>query len=362
MKNNNDFFLDEINDEEDYAPLEIDESNEDEDEDDSLEDSSGDDDDDSKSSNKLTTSQYDGKLTKNEVDFLNYYDDISKLSDNIEAAITILVGANPQHTSSFTINNIVKDIVNRQGHSRVRNEAYTSGPLRGDDVNQAIEGDIDDIDIEINKEVEETVKLLMDSFINYLSTRDLSEDSLTSRRRKQRQLPALIILMFSSNLYNYIMDCPSMPKDYQDQITYAFKHIQEDKNKILEDMCVDYEKYGRKDIADRIHEMGLSWFNKEPAEVLTAAEYRDLNLTKEDIQIYKKYRSLWANLTVSITQDVISNFIEVVIDSKKGIYEKLKDKTRSEAINDVKKEFKRWVSDYHPESSDLANKIFFNKL
>ena len=52
----------------------------------------------------------------------------------------------------------------------------------------------------------------------------------------------------------------------------------------------------------------------------------------------------------------------VVVDSKKGIYEKLKDKTRSEAINDVKKVFKEWASQYQPENSELAEKLIFNNI
>ena len=105
--------------------------------------------------------------------------------------------------------------------------------------------------------------------------------------------------------------------------------------------------------------MGLSWFYREPAEVRTAAEYRDLNLTPEDIEIYREFRPKYTNISTALTQDTISDYIEVVVDAKKGIYYKLKDKTRAEAINDVKKLFKEWSLKYQPENSQLADKLIF---
>ena len=85
-------------------------------------------------------------------------------------------------------------------------------------------------------------------------------------------------------------------------------------------------------------------------------------MTADDIAIYREFRPKYTNLTSALTQEVISDYIEVVVDSKKGIYEKLKDKTRSEAINDVKKVFKEWASQYQPENSELAEKLIFNNI
>ena len=200
------------------------------------------------------------------------------------------------------------------------------------------------------------------AFIGYLASRDLSGDSVTSRRRKQRQIPAFIIFMFSSGIYDFILGCPSMPAEYQDQITFALKKINQAKYDILEEMANKYDEAGRHEVAQKARDMGLSWFYREPAEVRTAAEYRDLNLTADDIAIYREFRPKYTNLTSALTQEVISDYIEVVVDSKKGIYEKLKDKTRSEAINDVKKVFKEWASQYQPENSELAEKLIFNNI
>jgi len=50
--------------------------------------------------------------------------------------------------------------------------------------------------------------------------------------------------------------------------------------------------------------------------------------------------------------------IEVVVDKKAGIYERLKDKTRSEAIADVKQIYKDWSKD-NKVDSDLATKIIW---
>lgn len=342
-----DFLLD---DDEDTYILSNDTSPDDEDE----EEEDNDDDE----STKLDTSLYKGKLSEDEIWLITAYTDIQKSKD-VEEAVNVVVMANPQHTSSGTVSNILKDIFQRQGHSRMQATRYSQGPLRGEDIKIIVDDETDDLDVEVNKELEEEIKSLVSGFVGYLSTRDLSADSVTSRRRKQRQLPAFIIFMFSSNTYDFILSCPNMPKVYQDQINFALRKIQDEKYKVLEDMCKAYEEAGREVVAKRIREMGLSWFYREPAEVKSIAEYRDLNLTADDINIYRKFRPRYTNLTTAITQDVISDYIEVAVDPKKGIYEKLKDKTRSEAINDVKKEFKRWATENRPDVSGLADKLIF---
>lgn len=345
-----DFLLDEEDEDAYLAPSDIPDS-----EDDIGEEPEKDD------SEKIDTSLYQGKLSDDELWLITAYSDIAKCKDIKEAA-TIVVMANPQHTSTATVSFVIQDLFHEQGHSRQRNTLYQQGPLRGEDVKGIMDEESDDLDIEINKEITEATKTLVDDFINYLATRDLSEDSVTSKRRKQRQLPAFLIFMFSSGIYDFILSCPSMPPEYQDQIDFALKQINQKKYDILEEMIKKYEEAGRPEVAQKVRDMGLSWFYREPAEVRTAAEYRDLNLTSEDIDIYREFRPKYTNLTSALTQDVISDYIEVVIDSKKGIYEKLKDKTRSEAINDVKRVLKEWATKYQPENSGIADKLLFKNI
>ena len=40
----------------------------------------------------------------------------------------------------------------------------------------------------------------------------------------------------------------------------------------------------------------------------------------------------------------------------------VKDKTRTEAINDVKKEYKKFVETEDPQHSELASKVIFKEL
>lgn len=306
----------------------------------------------------IDTSAYQGKLSKDELWLITAYSDISKCKE-VEEAASIIVMANPQHTSTNTVAQIIKDMFNKQGHSRMQNTQYQQGPLRGEDMREIVDDENDSVDAEINNEIMDEIRNLVSSFIGYLASRDLSEDSVTSRSRKQRQIPAFIIFMFSSGIYDFILGCPTMPKEYQEQINLALRKIDETKYQILEEMAKRYEEVGRPEIAKKAREMGLSWFYREPAEVRTAAEYRDLNLTPEDIEIYREFRPKYTNISTALTQDTISDYIEVVVDAKKGIYYKLKDKTRAEAINDVKKLFKEWSLKYQPENSQLADKLIF---
>ena len=346
-----DFLLDEEDEDTYLSPDDTTES-----EDDDIGDSEEDDD-----SAKIDESLYQGKLSGDELWLITAYNDVQK-SKEVEEAATIIVMANPQHTSTNTVAQIIKDMFQKQGHSRMQATQYSQGLLRGDDMKGIADDDNDDVDIEVNNELMEEIKNMVNEFIGYLANRDLSSDSVTSRRRKQRQIPAFIILMFSSGIYDFILGCSKMPAEYQDQITFALKKINQAKYDILEQMIKKYEEAGRPEVAQKAREMGLSWFYREPAEVRTAAEYRDLNLTADDIAIYREFRPKYTNLTSALTQEVISDYIEVVVDSKKGIYEKLKDKTRSEAINDVKKVFKEWASQYQPENSELAEKLIFNNI
>jgi hypothetical protein len=87
-------------------------------------------------------------------------------------------------------------------------------------------------------------------------------------------------------------------------------------------------------------------------------KYSDLDITPDDVMIYKKIRPKFMNASKTITQEVISDMIEVVIDEQKGVYEKLKDKTRSDAISDVKRVYKEWCKD-NGENSEVSKKIIW---
>ncbi len=315
-------------------------------------------------SRKVDASIYKGKLTKTEIEFSSSYDDIINAGrtnkDNaIEDAATIIVWANPKHTSATTVGSILKELFHKQGHSRMVNSIYTpDSVLRGEDVDMDF---TQDDDSGFNQRFAKEARDQIARFVEYLSTRDLSKDSVISRRRKERQLPAFIIFLFSSGMYDLIMNCPTMPKEYADQINRAFERLTKTKYEIVEDLAKKYEEMGRPKVAERVRKAGLSWFDKEPAEIRTTSEYADLDLTYDDVVIYREYRSKFMNSSKVITQDVISDLIEVVIDSEAGVYEKLKDKTRAESIADVKQVYKTWSKD-NPLDSELATKVIWKDV
>lgn len=303
-------------------------------------------------------------LTSNEAKFSKAYDDIVRFTksntDNaIEMAATLLVAANPKHTSEKTIGDIVKDLFHKQGHHRMVNTVYTpEGPLRGDDVDVDFLGEDDS---GFNQQFLRDARDQIARFIGFLASRDLSKDSTISRRRKQRHIPAFIIFLFSSNMYDLIIDCPTMPEEYATQIRNCLEAIMKHKYDIVEELAKKYEEEGRSEVAARVRKLQLAWFNKEPAEIISASEYADLDLTPKDVAIYKEYRSKYTNASKTVTQELVSDHIEVVIDKDAGIYEKLKDKTRADAIADVKQVYKEWSKE-NPSDSDLARRIIWKDV
>lgn len=356
-----DYLLDEDEDLENQGYFGQDETGEDDDSDDSSSDSNVLDEEELETKEGESLEAY-GGLTKDEVWLCSAYDDIvsaskdSKNGNAIEDAATIVIMANPKHTSSTTIGNILKDLFRKQGRSRLVNSLYTPDtPLRGEDV------DIDykeEDDSGFNKRYAKEARDQIARFIGYLASRDLSKESIISRRRKQRQIPAFIIFLFSSGMYDLILDCPTMPEEYASQIKEAFSKIMKTKYDIAEELAKRYDELGRTKVAERVRKMQVAWFIKEPAEIRTSAEYADLNLTQEDVNVYREYRSKFTNVSKAITQDTISDMIEVVIDKDSGIYERLKDKTRSDAIADVKQVYSDWSKD-NPIDSELATKIIW---
>lgn len=291
-----------------------------------------------------------------EVDLSKGYDEI-KSSGSLEEAAQVIISAMPFNNNSVTVGNILIDLFNKQGRQRiVTNSHLGSGLLRGSDVETEIEGDSSE---EFNAEFEEKNRELVWRFIDYLGNRDLSQDNAVNRNRKIRQLPAFIIYLFSSGLYGLLINCPTLPEDYRKQVDNALIRLNESKYEIVEELAEKYDEAGRYDVANRVRQLQLAFFDKEPAELANSAELRDLNLTGDDISIYKSVRSKFVNVSRSITQEVASELIEVVIDKESGISLKLKDKVRAEAILDVKSEFSKFAED-SKEDIESANNILFN--
>lgn len=360
---NDDFLLDEDDFEEQGYYNDLDE-NEDPDENEEESGSELIDEDKDEAKKKVDDSAYEGKMTKDELWLSSAYDNIAtaaKLNkDNaIKDAVTIVVMANPKHTSTSTVGYIIKDLFHEQGKSRMVNSLYTPDtPLRGEDVDMDLNSDDDS---GFNRQYAEEARNQIARFIEFLANRDLSKDSVISKRRKQRHIPAFIIFLFSSGMYDLILGCPTMPEEYDKQINNAMKKILKAKYDIVEELAARYDELGRTKVAERVRKLQLAWFNKEPAEIITSAEYNDLDLTYDDVLVYRDFRGKFTNTSKAITQDVISDLIEVVVDKEAGIYERLKDKTRSDAISDVKQVYKDW-SKNNPIDSELATKVIWKDV
>ena len=318
------------------------------------------------SAKSIDVSAYKGKLTQEELWLCTAYDDIvaaktkNKEKDgSLIDAVTTIVKANPKHNSATTVGHIVQELFQKQSHHRLVNSLYTPDtPLTGEDIDSEIN---DNDDTKFNRKFSEEAKEQVARFVEYLSTRDLSKDSTSSRNRKLRQLPAFIIFLFSSGMYDLIINCPTMPKEYADQIDKAMNKIIQSKYDIVEDLAQEYEKKGRQKVADRVRKLQLAWFKREPMEIRTSGEFADLGLTYDDIVTYRTYRNRFTNTSKAITQDVISDLIEVYVYGK-DVYVKLKDKTRSEAIADVKQLWLTWSKENPIEDSDLAKKIIWKDV
>ena len=310
------------------------------------------------SSAPINARSYEGVLNTLEIDMVDAYNRIANCGD-VEEAGLIIVSNIPKHTSKATQFSIVRQLFHRQGHSRMQGTKYVPLSLMsGHDMDKAIgEGESDD---HYNEEVFARNKNLIERFIKYLAERDLSRDSKVSRAKKQRLIPAFIIYLFSTGTFGYIIDCPTMPPEYQELINRALKGIEKTRYRLVDELAEEYEKAGRPAVADRVRSEGLGWFSREPMEIYGAARYRDLELTKDDIAIYRKYRGKFVNTTNAITQEVISDYIYVIQDLRKGTYQKLKDKTRAEAISDAKKELERFakISGTPEEQVSVKNILF----
>ena len=296
-------------------------------------------------------------MTERERWLENAYDEIVAANKNskdtaLQDTVMTILMANPMHTSASTRSSIQKDLFQKQGHNRMVNSIYTSDtPIRGADIEIELDNDYVIDNTGFNAKFTEGAREYIARFVGYLADRDLSKETINSRKRKEKQLPAFIIFMFSGGMYDLIINCPTMPEEYAKQIDHAMKEITKSKYDVVEALAVAYEEAGRQKVADRVRQMQLSWFENEPAQLRTLKTFKDLDLTYDDVVIYKQYRSRWVNVSKAITQDTISDYIEVIEDKDAGIYYKLKDKTRSEAISDVKQVLKEWskTNKYNPD-------------
>jgi hypothetical protein len=367
--NEDDYLLDE--DEDDLDSQIIDTT------DDNDSDSDGDEDEGGGSDSDLggttgTKSDYDGKMTEREIKMSTNYNNIilssRKASDstkvllggrlfpsNVVDAVNNVLNADPKNTAQATISKFQMALFHVQGHTHIVGTVYQPDQLRIGDLDEEFGGTGDN---GFNDQMTKELKSQIDRFVNYLSSRDLSRDSIRSRNVKLRQLPAFIIFMFTSGLYDFIINCPSMPEEYQSQIDNAMKRLNQNKFNLVEELAQRYEERKRTDLAEAVRQKGLAWFKREPAELTTLKAYKKLNITPEDVITYKEFRSRFINTSKAITLDVISKMILVVLDKDSGIYEELKDKTRTDAIKDVKKLYKKWSSS-NIADSELADEIIW---
>lgn len=332
--------------------------------DEELDDIESEDDISSRSSIKSISSQ--SNLTTAELNLDLVYDQIVRISKETDSEtllsnlILSAVSANPKHNSAKTALDVSRDLLMKQGHNRVVNTRYVpEGPMTGEDVdNDYMDGSGE---YGFNRQFMEEARELVSRFIGYLANRDLSKDDEFQKRTKKRHIPAFIIFLFSSGLYDLILNCPTLPPEYSEQVNNAFNKLMKSKYDLVEALAKRYEEKGRPEIAERVRKLQLAWFNKEPAEIRTATEYRDLDITYDDVVIYKEFRSKYTNVSKSITQEAVSPMIEVVVDADAGVYERLKDKTRTEAIVSVKQVWKDWVKE-NAGDSDLGRKILWRDM
>lgn len=306
------------------------------------------------------TPLYDNKMTEREVMMQKKYDDISKQAKDVDIRdiAAIILEMNPNNSSTLYVSSILKGIFNAQGHNRMTSGYVKTGTrLNSREVADSLGEDV----IDENDTLKSLAAKQVADFIEYLASMDLSEDSNMSRKRKQRYIPAFIIFLFSSNLYPFITNCPTMPEVYQKQIDRAFVGLNKEKQKLVEELAQAYREAGRDDVADAVISDGTYWFRKEPKEILGVKKHKDLNLSLDDVEIYKRFRTRYNNISTSITQEIISDYIEVVVDEKKGITDKLKDKTRTQAVDDVKRLYIEWAKE-NTDNSELARELIYGNI
>lgn len=307
----------------------------------------------------MAVSNYDGLLSGREATMIVAYDDFEKngKEEKISSLLISLVNQIPKHTSAKLKQDVVKGIMDSQGHNRYVASIYSPEEVLTDkDVRSALGEDTGSD--EFNKEYSKALRKHIARFVDYLANRDLSKDSITSAAAKKKQLPAFIIYLFSIGSYDLIVDCPTMPPEYDSQIKNALKSLESEKFKIVEELADRYDEEGRPEVAAKVRKLKLTWFNRQPSQIKT---YTDVVMTEKDVKIYKEFRSRFLNVSKSITKEAASDLIEVVVDKKKAISKKLKDKGQRRAIEDVKALYKQWAADNGTDSdSEFAHDLIWN--
>ncbi len=306
----------------------------------------------------------DGKISPYSVGLMIIYDNIRSLASKsvdwdqtIFDIVTQVLTADPSNTEKAYIQKEVRTLLNRQGKSRILSTNYDpSGLMTSEDVDEDYtktgEG-------ATASDLSEDARNQVARFIDYLAKRDLSRDNLSNKKRKRRHIPAFIIFLFSAGMYDLIINCPTLPELYKKEVDNAFKSLTKSKLDMVELLARRYEEKGRPAVAERVRKMGISWFEREPSEIRTLASYRDLDLTSEDVMIYKEYKNKFSNISRNITQEVMSKLIAVYQED--GTFETLKDKTRQEAVDEVKRLFTEW-SKSNPIDSEMARNIIWKKI
>lgn len=279
-------------------------------------------------------------------------------SSAVADALRTIIMSDPKNTSIATSESYTKALLGMQGHNRIPASTYIPDrPLRDTDLSEDF-GGISSDDAAFNNEFTQAARDHIAEFIRYITTQDLSRDSVVSRRRKLRWPAAFLCLLICSNMYDLLINCPTLPDEYAREVNEVLTRIQEKKYGLVNELADKYEAAGRKEVGDLVRRCGLSWFLHEPAEILGLAKYAKYNLTIKDVQIYREIRPKYMNVSKTITQEMVSKYVKVVMEPGK-VYEVLKDKTRAEAIADVKRVYKEW-SIANPSSSELVDKIVFN--
>lgn len=357
MNEDEDYFLD---DEEDSSDMYVNTTEDDADieqaERDDLEQSS------SKKSKAAVTADYKSStLSDFEINLIQRYDNITAIakdpkikSDDVlmmNMARELLYG-NPVNTSQGQVENYVRDLSNKQGRAR----ASFNTKLSENNVFE-VDGEDDDDD-QINRDLVEENTLLISRFVEYLANRDLSKDSKVSINHKQRHIPALIIFLFYTGNDKLVTNCDTLPPVYKRQVENANKTLVKKRFELVEELAKRYEEIGHKEMAKLVRKKQLSFFDREPATLKTIVEFKGI-ITDEDIEIYKKeIRPKYMNISKAITQEIASDLIQVCVDEKRLIFQPMKDKTRFEAIQEMKDIFANWVKENY-QDSDIANRILW---
>lgn len=313
-----------------------------------------------KSKAEVTADYKSSTLSDYEINLIQRYDNIISVSKDPnlkpDALMTSmareLLFGNPGNTSQYQVEIFLKDLTNKQGRNRANfNTKLTdanSFDVEGDDLD----------DDQINRELIEENTLLISRFVEYLANRDLSKDSKVSINHKQRHIPALIIFLFSTGNDKLISNCDTLPPVYKRQVENANKKLVKMKYVLIEDLAKRYDEIGHKEMAKLVRKKQLAFFNHEPATLKTIVEFSGI-ITDEDVDIYKKeIRPKYINISKAITQDVASDLIQVCVDEKRLIFQPMKDKTRFEAIQEVKEILSNWVKENYSDS-DIANRILW---